>query len=710
MRACGKYFSGEAIDRIRRAVEKDPSLSRGRLSQEVCRWLDWRSPNGKLKEVSCRKALLKLERNGLITLPESAPSHNLTPRISLMDITDMAKIRCDFSGLGKVTLEPVSGDRRNREKSRVWNAIMERFHYLGSGPLCGAQIRYLIQSDRHGLLGGISHSAGTLRLKDRDRWIGWGEAARRANLGRVVCNSRFLILPSVRVKNLASHVLALSARRLGGDWEERYGYRPALLETFVDPQRFDGACYKAANWIHIGQTAGRSGFYANGKKCGSGKDIYVYPLERNFREVLRREPNIRLFSQAREKTYSNWREEEFAAAQVYDPRLRKRLDILAADLCQNPGESITGACGGSAPKTKAARRFLSHPEINMERLLRGHAEATAVRMRKRRMVLTAEESIEFPLPGGAGSENAQNHRQALPLRLSMAFACDGTPLGALGLSTDETDHGGESDSFEAWIWEKCPKTAMTSLGDFGPGSRALFDQAGRDKTRVLLSVGPGLRRAAFGKKAWRKMSFSPVSGHCEANIPCRRRGEKPGEEKTPPMRKARLAVRHASAVRKTPGGGEIRLWAVWAREVGKPGPDPVDWAFVTHMPVRHFHDARLVLERGMARLTARRWAEAFQALAPGDDREVRDAESFKNLLALLMVMAWRRLRVKALGGGVPGISRWALSRPHTSVFLSCFERQPGPEKAPGFFRTGIMPRAATSDQKTFSRAGPLFYV
>ncbi|VEN73446.1 hypothetical protein EPICR_170063 [Candidatus Desulfarcum epimagneticum] len=99
-------------------MEKDPSLSRGRLSQEVCLWLDWRSPNGKLKEVSCRKALLKLERNGLITLPESAPSHNLTPRISLMDLPDMANFRCDFSGLGKVTLEPVSGGRRNRENSR----------------------------------------------------------------------------------------------------------------------------------------------------------------------------------------------------------------------------------------------------------------------------------------------------------------------------------------------------------------------------------------------------------------------------------------------------------------------------------------------------------------------------------------------------------------------------------------------------------------
>ncbi len=135
--------------------------------------------------------------------------------------------------------------------------MMTRHHPLGSGPLCGAQIRYLVKSATHGYLGALSFSAASWALADRDRFIGWSEEARRANLGLVVNNSRFLIAPGVKVKNLASHTLALAMARLPGDWEQRYSIRPLLAETFVDPRHFAGTCYKAANWLHVGHSAGR---------------------------------------------------------------------------------------------------------------------------------------------------------------------------------------------------------------------------------------------------------------------------------------------------------------------------------------------------------------------------------------------------------------------------------------------------------------------
>ena len=176
---------------------------------------------------------------------------------------------------------------------------MDQFHYLGKGPLCGAQIRYLVESSRCGWVGALAFSAAQWRLKERDTYIGWTEGARRANLNRVVCNSRFLILPSVRVRNLASHVLSLCMSRLVSDWSERYGYAPVLAETFVDPSRFAGTCYRAANWVRVGKTVARPTAYPNGKVAECPKDIYVYPIRGNWKKVLCAQPKVALCSMPR---------------------------------------------------------------------------------------------------------------------------------------------------------------------------------------------------------------------------------------------------------------------------------------------------------------------------------------------------------------------------------------------------------------------------
>ena len=255
MRVCGREFSPEVIARIEATVGADPSLSRRALSLRVCDWLEWRAANGNRKEVSCRKALLALHRRGLIPLPVADTSR--FRRSGAEPPTDRVgetpERSCSLDELGEIRVVAVSS-RYSRASAR-WNGFMDRFHYLGKGPLCGAQIRYLVESARHGWVGALAFSAALWRLKPRDAYIGWTDAARRANLHRVVCHSRFLILPSLHVPNLASHVLGRCAARLGEDWTERYGYAPVLAETFVDPRRFAGTCYRAANWVRVGQTA-----------------------------------------------------------------------------------------------------------------------------------------------------------------------------------------------------------------------------------------------------------------------------------------------------------------------------------------------------------------------------------------------------------------------------------------------------------------------
>ena len=282
MEICGQQLDAGVVERIAGIARSAPGDSRRALSRRICEAMGWRAANGRLQEMSCRKILKHLESQGIIGLPEVNERFSFQQRSQRhgADILEVPRIACGLKELGSVEVVPVSS--RYAKASRIWNELMDGYHYLGSGPLCGAQIRYLIRNEREEYLGGLSFSAATWRLKVRDEWIGWSERARRANLGQVVLNSRFLILPTVQVPHLASHVLSLAASRLCDDWEARYGLRPMLIETFVDGTRYKGTCYRAANWIYTGQTKGRTRNDQNRTMQAPIKDVYVYPLSKRF--------------------------------------------------------------------------------------------------------------------------------------------------------------------------------------------------------------------------------------------------------------------------------------------------------------------------------------------------------------------------------------------------------------------------------------------
>ena len=315
----GQWFGSEVIERIAATAKAEPLISRRALSKRICEWLNWYSANGRPQEVSCRKALRQLHRRGCIELPEGKGVSAFSQRGGVApEAPAVAQIRCHLADLGEVEVIPVSS--RYSKASSIWNGLMARYHYLGSGPLCGAQIRYLIRCSAYGWLGALSYSAAAWRMKRRDEWIGWSERARRAHLQKVICNSRFLLVPSVEVANLASHVLSLSVGRLGADWHARYGYAPVLVETFVEGQRFAGTCYRAANWTHVGQTAGRSDGLGNGKVSTGKKEIYTYPLTRDWQGILCEEPADALVLRSAGDGERDWVEGEFAGARLTDDR------------------------------------------------------------------------------------------------------------------------------------------------------------------------------------------------------------------------------------------------------------------------------------------------------------------------------------------------------------------------------------------------------
>lgn len=285
-RYSGRDFSPQDLQAITGLIESQPGLTRAALSRLVCERLDWRRPDGRLREMSCRVAMLRMQADGLIALPSSR--HRKPRRPAQFDPTPATDAQPSLTApvheLGRLRLEIVQG---NRGPSRLWNEYVARYHYLGYAPMSGSQIRYNVYAGER-LVALISFGASAWKLADRDRFIGWNAEQRRNNLQLVVNNARFLILPWICSKGLASKILALTAREMPRHWQQRYGYRPVLLETFVESPRHQGTCYKAANWSRVGRTTGR------GKKSTShqpqlpAKDIWLYPLQRNFAQVLTR--------------------------------------------------------------------------------------------------------------------------------------------------------------------------------------------------------------------------------------------------------------------------------------------------------------------------------------------------------------------------------------------------------------------------------------
>ena len=278
MRYSGKDFSKEEIEWINCIVSENSKLTRHKLSRLFCEKYNWRKRDGGLKEMSCRVAMLKMEKDGLITLPalkgkQGRPKKN--EGYSLLTLP-MEKITAPAGQLN------IRLDLVKKSESWLWNEYIERYHYLGYTPLPGAQLRYFIRSKGE-ILALLGFGASAWKTAPRDQFIGWKSEQRENNLHLIVNNIRFLILPWVLSKNLASKILSMVSRQLPDDWEERYKYRPVLLETFVQKDRFYGTCYKAANWIYIGDTKGRGKLDVKNKKELPIKSIWLYPLKKEFK-------------------------------------------------------------------------------------------------------------------------------------------------------------------------------------------------------------------------------------------------------------------------------------------------------------------------------------------------------------------------------------------------------------------------------------------
>lgn len=281
VRYSGRDFAESDLEVIRTLAATLPT--RQAIADALCDTLNWRRLDGRRKDMSARVALLRMAEDGLVVLPppRKTNGNGRIPRYIEADTQPPLPVHASLDDLGPIEIVPV----QTKTSSKTWRTLIASHHYLGYTPFAGAQLRYLIQAPT-GIVAALGFAASAWKCAPRDTHIGWDAPTRESRLHLVIGNARFLILPHVRVPNLASTILSRLARRLRNDWQAAYSYQPVLIETFVETGRFAGTSYQAANWIHVGQTKGRGKLDRRHEHKLPVKDIYLYPLHRSYKRIL----------------------------------------------------------------------------------------------------------------------------------------------------------------------------------------------------------------------------------------------------------------------------------------------------------------------------------------------------------------------------------------------------------------------------------------
>jgi hypothetical protein len=670
--------------------------------------------------MSARKLLAQWERSGRIQLPAArpAPPKRKVQPLSGQSIGDFASLRCPLAELGPIEIILIPSGRCRLSKD--WNQLLDHYHYMGAGPLCGDQLRFLVRCSQ-GVLGGLSFSAAARQLAARDRWIGWAKATRRENLHLVVNNSRFLIRPEVKVLNLASHILGRVLQRLPQDWQARYGYRPVLVETFVEQGRFHGVSYQAANWQAIGLTTGRGRQDRAHQAQGAKKAIWVYALEKNFRQVLgpmpvcpRLPPPPPPRPAPPPPPPADWAEEEFGGALLGEARLERRLRVLARDFYARPGAPLPQACGSRA-KTKAAYRFLSHPRASMSALLQSHYQATARRAAAESVVLAVQDTTSLnysahpatEMLGLIGSE--ADGPIGMWVHSTLAFNTAGTPLGLLDVQSwvrDPEDFGKKHQRHElpfeakesvrwlrsleavAAVQVRCPGTRFVGVGDREADIYELFVWAREQPGRPALLVRAERDRLLSQEQGhlWEKVGAAPLAGTLEIKVP--RRGAQSARQALVEVRFLAVELKAPQRKGRLP---PVQLWAVLAREFNPPaGLEPLEWMLLSTLPVENFEAAVEKL-----RWYAGRWGiEVFhRVLKSGcqiENRQLAGADRLEACLAIDLVVAWRIYYLTKLGRETPEVPCTVFFEEHEwKALVAYVSQKPEPPPQPPTLREAV---------------------
>ena len=669
-------------------------VHRTELAEFLCEEFDFHDARGHTQRDGCLKALRELEASGHFTLPEAQGKHGPSmPKRLAVAVADPTGVPAQAGEVVGLALLLVSG----QEHMRIWNEMMIREHPRGHGPLVGRQVRYLIESE-HGWLGAMGFAAPALQLAGRDGWIGWTVEQRRDSLHMVVNMSRFLIRPSVHCANLASRLLAMAARQLPEDFERRYRYRPILLESFVDSAHFAGTCYQAANWIRIGRTQGR-GRQDRFRKAGETvKDIYMYPLEKDFRSQLglAADAGRSSLGPADGLETETWAEKEFGGAPLNDERLSKRLVNVAGAKAGTPGRAFCGVAQGDAAAVKGYYRLIDMPEdsaVTMDNILQPHRDRTVRRMLGQQTVLCVQDGSDLNYNslaactglGQIGANQTGAKSRGLHLHTTLAVSSSGLPLGVLKAQCLAPEPKAPEDKRRAFaipieekktfVWiehhrdmvavaAQMPHTRLIDICDREADFFEMFDEQRRHGSVDLLVRAKHDRNIVEGPlKLWEAVGQTEVQSRVRVQIPRQSARPKKSKQHARPYRPGRdadLAVRYMR-VQLRPAHyhadkAPIDIWVIHAREENPP-PDTeaVEWFLLTTIELGSPEDAEQCLRWYCLRWRIEDWHRVLKSGCRIGDIAHETAERVRRAIAINLVIAWRIMLMTLLGRETPGL-------------------------------------------------------
>lgn len=680
------------IEYVCSLLDNNEAIHRTELADFLCEQYEFFDLRGQEQRSGCLKALRELEAAGSFKLPPACNSKGASTPKRLTEPVAIPEGTPDKAGdIRGLHLKLVCCE----EHMRIWNELMIREHPRGHGPLVGRQVRYLLGSE-HGWLGALGFAAPALQLAARDKWIGWDVAQRRDHLHAAIGMSRFLIRPSVHCRNLASHALAMAMQQLPKDFAQRYGYRPLLVESFVDTSRHAGTCYRAANWIRIGCTRGRGRQDRLRKSAETVKDIYLYPLDKDFRAKLGLSADAGLgpLTPMDGVDESSWAEKEFGGAALGDARLSKRLVNIAAAKAQKPSRAFSGVAKGDWASVKGYYRLIDTPEdsaVTMPNILNPHRERTIRRMRGQKTVLCVQDGSSLDYNklaqckglGEIGANQTGARSQGLHLHSTLAIAPNGLPLGVLRADclapeskAPEDDRPASAIPIEekktfCWIEHhrdmvevavEMPHTQLINVCDREADFYELFDEQRRNpKVELLVRAkhNRNLTEAPF--KLFDAVRRTPVKSRISVHIPRQSARPKRSKKMARPARPGRtaiLAVRYKRIQLQPPSYYKeqkpLDVWIICAFEEHAPRQaKAVEWFLLSTINIVSAQDAEQCLRWYCLRWRIEDWHRVLKSGCRVEDIAHDSADRLRRAIAINLVIAWRIMLMTLLGRETP---------------------------------------------------------
>ena len=690
----------DAQNEIKRTLKQDASIeavqqlladkeyeTRASFADLVCRHFGFLDARHRPQRAGCVKALRQLEQAGHIVLPAALHRGGTVKSARRLDQAVPAAIDVPAQAGDVRALTLVIVDRL--ELMRVWNELMLREHPQGAGPLVGAQMRYLIGSE-HGWLGGFGFGAAALQMADRDRWIGWAPEVRRQQMHRVVGMSRFLIRVAVDCQNLASMVQGMVLRRVGADYEAQYGYRPWLVESFVDTAHFIGTSYRAANWLDIGKTRGRGRQDRDHAHAKTVKSIYVYPLQADWRTRMGVAEPVPLpaLEVAEGLDGDAWAAHEFGGADLGDKRTNERLIEFAATLAAMPGRAFCGAAQGDKSAIKSYYRMIEQPDdaqLTMEAILAPHQLRTVQRMKAQSTVLCIQDGTDVNYSrlvqcdglGVIGRNQTGAQSAGLHLHSTLVVTTQGLPLGVLAAQCSAPQPRAKDDTRPtsaipieekktfAWIkgLRQCnevaaqlPDTRQVIVMDREADFYELFAEQRRSRVELLVRAKHD-RATGEELKLFESVRQSPVQSQLQISVPRQSSRAKKSKHKARVGHKQRTAhvelrwreVEFLPAS-KHPDKKTLTLRVVHVLEPSPPlDAEPVEWFLLTTCEITTTQQAQECLRWYCLRWRIEDWHRVLKSGCRIEALQHKTAERLKRAIAINLVIAWRIMLMTLLG-------------------------------------------------------------